>query len=295
MAHWVAVVNANAGSSDDPALDEALEVLRADGSLDVHRTEDADDLVAAVEASIGGVLAVVGGDGSIHAVVNAADRAGRLDDVEIAIVPLGTGNDFVRTIGVVADPVEAAHQAVTTTARAADVVRDDQGGIVVNAAHVGIGAEANLRAEPWKKVLGPVGYAVGAIVSGVTGKGFHADVRVDGAAVELPHRLLQVAVGNGRYVGGGAPLLPDADPFDGRLDVAISWSEPRLRRLAYAWRLRKGRHPMRDDVIYRKAERVEVTGEPTPVNIDGEVCGEQRRHTWTVEPGRLRLRAPAAE
>ncbi|MEH3032469.1 MAG: diacylglycerol kinase family protein [Aeromicrobium erythreum] len=292
MAHWVAVVNAKAGSSDDPSLEEALAVLGEGRDLDVRRTSDRDELQDAVRAARGGVVVAVGGDGSIHAVVTAIDDLDLFDEVELAIVPLGTGNDFVRTLGIEADPVVAARQAVEATARPADVIRDDAGRLVVNAVHVGLGAEANVKAEPWKKAFGPVGYALGAITAGVVGKGVIASVWVDGQRLASPRRLLQVAVGNGRYVGGGAPLLPEADPFDGQLDVAVSWAEPRLRRLGYAWRLRKGRHPMRDDVVYRKASRVEVRGEPTRANLDGDLCDAARHHVWTVEPGRLHLRAP---
>jgi YegS/Rv2252/BmrU family lipid kinase len=290
---WVAVVNAQAGSSDDPRLEQALDVLRAHALLEVHRTEDRDDLHAAVEAARGGVLVAVGGDGSIHAVVTAIDDLDVFDDVELAIVPLGTGNDLVRTLGISDDPVEAAHQAAASEARAADVIRDQEGRLVVNAVHVGLGAEANAKAAPWKRVLGPAGYAVGAVITGVVGQGIRASVHVDGEPIHSPRRLIQVAVGNGRYVGGGAPLLPEADPFDGSLDVAVVWAHARWKRLGYAWRLRRGRHPMRDDVVYLKGTDVEVRGEPMQANLDGDLCDPSPHHRWRVEPGRLLLRAPA--
>ncbi|MCO7239113.1 diacylglycerol kinase family protein [Aeromicrobium sp. CnD17-E] len=290
---WVAVVNAQAGSSDDPRLEEALDVLRAHAPLEVRRTEDRDDLQDAVSAARGGVVVAVGGDGSIHAVVTAVDDLDLFDDVEVAIVPLGTGNDFVRTLGLSDDPVEAARQAVDCVARSADVIRDGQDRLVVNAAHVGLGAEANVKAAPWKKAFGPVGYAIGAAITGVVGKGFRATVHVDGQRIDSPRRLIQVAVGNGRYVGGGAPLLPAADPFDGSLDVAVVWAHARWKRLGYAYRLRRGRHPMRDDVVYLKGRDVLVQGEALQANLDGDICDASTRHRWVVEPGRMQLRAPA--
>lgn len=289
---WVAVVNAQAGSADDPRLDEALDVLRADGELVVHRTEDLDDLKDAVADARGGTVVSVGGDGSVNAVVTAIDELGVYDDVALAIVPLGTGNDFVRTLEISDDPVEAARQAVDGVERRMDVIRDQEGRVVVNAAHVGLGAEANIKARPWKKAFGPVGYAIGAVVSGVVGKGIRASVTVDGQPVHSPRRLIQVAVGNGRYVGGGAPLLPEADPFDGSLDVAVVWAHARWKRLGYAWRLRRGRHPTRDDVVYMKGHEVTVVSESTSANIDGEICAPVTSFRWTVEPGCVRLRGP---
>lgn len=290
---WIAVLNGQAGGSDDPDLETALDVLRAHAPLDVRSTEDRDDLQEAVRSARGGTIVAVGGDGSIHAVVTAIDDLDAFDDVQVAIIPLGTGNDFIRTLGISDDPVEAARQAVASEPRPADLIRDDTGALVVNAVHIGLGAEANVKAEPWKKAFGPVGYAIGAIITGVVGRGIRATVHVDGTRVHSPRRLIQVAVGNGRFVGGGAPLLPEADPFDGHLDVAVVWAHARWKRLGYAWRLRRGRHPLRDDVSYLKGSQVTVRGERTPANVDGDICAPSARHAWQVEPGRMRLRAPA--
>lgn len=292
MRPCIAVANAAAGGSDDEIVDAVMDVLGDSVGAELRRTDGLDELAEAVKDAAGGLVVVLGGDGSIHAVASTLDRLGLLDDVAVAIVPLGTGNDFVRTLGVAEDSLEAAAQVADSTERRADLVRDQDGEVVINAVHVGLGVHANLAAAPWKKALGPVGYAIGTIVAGVTGRGVHARVEVDGERVASPRRLLQVAVGNGRYVGGGAPLLPDADPFDGLLDVAVSWATPRWRRLGYAWRLRRGRHPMRDDVVYRQARTVTVWGESMAANLDGDIGPEARSHTWTIEPGRLRLLTP---
>ncbi len=292
MTRWVAITNGQAGGSGDPVLEEVLATLDEAVDLQVHHVDGDDDLHAALRAARGGVAVAIGGDGSVHAAVAGLDALDLFEEVELAIIPMGTGNDYVRTVGIDADPVEAARQAIAHEARATDLVRDDLGRLVVNVVHVGLGAEANERAEPWKERLGPAGYAVGAIASGVLGKGVHARVTVDGEVVARGERLAQVAVGNGRHVGGGAPLLPEADPFDGLMDVAVSFAEPRWRRLGYAWRLRRGRHPMRDDVVYRRCHEVTVSGEPMDVNLDGDMYDAREQHVWRVQPGLLRLRCP---
>ncbi|MGJ9412700.1 diacylglycerol/lipid kinase family protein [Aeromicrobium sp. CF4.19] len=297
MTEWVAIANANAGTSSADEVGTAMEILRAAHDVRLVETEDADDLREALEkVATGSTILALGGDGSLHAVVTVLDRIGRLGDVVLALVPHGTGNDFARTIGMDRDDsAAAARQLLEAREVSIDLVRDDQGRPVVNAVHVGIGAEAAEEAQPWKKALGPVGYGIGAIISGVKHRGFHGTVLVDGEA--LPHRgrIIQVAIGNGRYIGGGAPLLPEADPGDGLLDVAVSWSNPRLHRVAYAWRLRKGRHPQRDDVTYTKATSVSVTGDPTPGNLDGELCPPSSSHSWRIEPGAFRMLVPRDE
>lgn len=294
---WVAIANAKAGTSAADEVERALEILRSTHDVRLEETEDADDLrdvLTSVED--GTVVVALGGDGSLHAVVTVLDDIGRLGDVVLALVPHGTGNDFARTIGMDRDDsARAAEQLLHAEDVDIDLVRDDRGRPVVNAVHVGIGAEAAVEAKPWKKALGPVGYAVGAVISGVKHRGFKGAVTIDGRPVPSRGRIIQVAVGNGRYIGGGAPLLPEADPGDGLLDVAISWSNPRLHRVAYAWRLRKGRHPQRDDVEYRRGREVTVVGEPTPGNLDGEVCEEATTHGWTVEPASFRMLVPRDE
>ncbi len=294
---WVAIANAKAGTSSADEVDEALDLLRTVRDVRLEETEDADDLREVLSRlDDDTVVLALGGDGSLHAVVNVLDSLGRLGDVVLALVPHGTGNDFARTIGMDRDDsAAAARQLLDAREVSIDLVRDDQGRPVVNAVHVGIGAEAAVEARPWKKALGPVGYAVGAVISGVKHRGFKGAVTIDGRPVPSRGRIIQVAVGNGRYIGGGAPLLPEADPGDGLLDVAISWSNPRLHRVAYAWRLRKGRHPQRDDVEYRRGREVTVVGDPTPGNLDGEVCEEASTHGWTVEPSSFRMLVPRDE
>ncbi len=298
---WTVVVNASAGSSEDDVVDAVVTALREGVEVDLARTEDLDDLADVLgRVPQDATVVVLGGDGSLHAVVEALDRLGRLRDVVIGLVPLGTGNDFARTLDIdPQDPAAAARALLDASERDVDLVRDGTGAVVVNAAHVGVGAEATVAADPWKKRLGPVGYAVGAIVSGFTSEGFRGTVRVDGTEVPVRGRLLQVAVGNGRYVGGGAPLLPEADPFDGRLDVVVSWADTPLRRLGYAWRLRSGRHTEGDDTEPLRGTRVtvEVVGSTADDggvrgNSDGEVSDPSTSHSWELEPGAWRLLVP---
>ncbi len=293
MRPVTAVANANAGSSENELVERVVALLREHTDVRLACTEGEDDLRKELEDADGRLVVVLGGDGSLHAVVAVLDELGLLSPAQVALVPMGTGNDFARTIGMRRDdPVGAAQQLLDAEPCAFDLVRDDRGRVVVNAVHVGIGADAAVEAKPYKARLGAVGYAIGAVISGMKHKGFRAQVTVDGRRLQNRGRIIQVAVGNGRYVGGGAPLLPEADPGDGLMDVAVSWSNPRLRRLAYAWRLRKGRHPYRDDVEYVRGRQASVVGEPTRGNLDGEVDDERPSHAWRIEPGALTMLLP---
>ena len=188
------IANADAGTAD--GLDAALEVL----DCEVAHTSTPDELDEVVRRDR--FLVAAGGDGTLHAVVAAMHRQGRLADTTLGLIPLGTGNDFARGAGVPLDPVEAAHLVRSGTARGIDLLLDDAGGIVVNNVHVGAGAEASRAAQPWKRRLGPVGYAIGAGLTALRPPTLRLLVTVDGKVISR-RPTLQVAVGNAPYVGEG--------------------------------------------------------------------------------------------
>jgi diacylglycerol kinase (ATP) len=296
MTTLLAIANADAGTADEEAVDSVVTVLQGDADVEVVRTSSPQDLSAALAArpALDGVV-VLGGDGSLHAVVDALRSAGRLADVVIGLVPLGTGNDFAATLGLPDDAVEAARIITVGHTRQFDLIIDGQDDVVVNAAHIGIGAEAARAARPWKKALGPVGYVAGAVLAGLRGlrtPGARLEITVDGKPLSRHEPVVQVAVGNGRFVGGGTPLLPQADPSDGRLDVAVSYTESPRRRIAYAWSVRRGDHHRRDDVAYVRGTEVSVRGEKLACTSDGELSAPRPEHAWRIEPAALTMYVP---
>nr|MCW2727629.1 hypothetical protein [Aeromicrobium sp.] len=296
MTRLLAIANADAGNTDDTAIDEVVIALQAAVDLELVRTSSPEDLSTALSErpDIDGVV-VLGGDGSLHAVVQALHDAKRLDGLTVGLVPLGTGNDFAATLDIPPEHVAAAQVIAAGRTRPIDLIVDGDGVVVVNAAHIGIGAEAAAAARPWKKALGPIGYVIGAILTGLKGlttPGATLRVSIDGKALPRKEPIIQVAVGNGRYVGGGAPLLPRADPSDGQLDVSVSYTESPRRRIAYAFSVRRGEHHRRDDVVYLRGTEVTVTGDALSCTSDGELTGASKRHAWHIVPGALTMYVP---
>ncbi|MCW2789567.1 MAG: hypothetical protein JWQ91_3130 [Aeromicrobium sp.] len=296
MTSLLAIANADAGTSSDEVVKEVVAALRDDFDVELVTTSGPDDLAAALadRADVDAVL-VLGGDGSLHAVVAALHHAGRLADVTIGLVPLGTGNDFAATLGLPDEPLRAAEVLTTGHTKAIDLILDDKDGVVINAAHIGIGAEAAAAARPWKKALGPIGYLIGAIVTGLRGltsDGARLTITVDGKTLPRKEPVIQVAVGNGRFVGGGAPLLPQADPSDGRLDVSVSYTESPRRRIAYAFSVRRGDHHRRDDVVYLRGTEVTVRGDALRCTSDGELTKPSTTHIWKLQAAALTMYVP---
>ncbi len=266
-------------------------VLAGHGKTELVRIAEAKELDRALDRLDGRTLVVAGGDGSLHFAVQRLWDRGELGEVTLGLVPLGTGNDFARGLGLPLDPREAASVAATGKARRLDVLVGDDGGVVVNMAHAGLGAEAAEDAKALKKRLGPVAYPVGALIAAVRDQGWELEVSVDGAAVGGDAELM-VGVGNGKTIGGGTPLCPDANPDDGLLDVVVVNATGPASRVAFASALRKGRHLGRDDVHHARGREVRISGDPVRHNVDGEIGGELSDRTYRVVPSAWSLLMP---
>lgn len=293
MSPTLLVSNAEAGTHTMAAIEAARAVLERD--IDVRHEQnvapdDLDDLLR--EGS--GPVVVAGGDGSLHAVVSALYRLQRLDRGPIGLIPLGTGNDFARGVGIPADPEAAAAVVVQGHRRPVDLIVDSEDQVVVNAVHVGVGAEAGVDAEAWKPYLGRLGYPVSAVIAGLRSTGVHLRVEADGQVLaDGDRRVLQFGFANGPSIGGGTELAPDADVSDGRGDVIVSFAVPRKDRLLYAVHLRRGTHDERHDVRRVLARRVRVSSTETlRCNTDGDIGEPVREREWRVLPGAWELLAP---
>jgi diacylglycerol kinase family enzyme len=250
-------------------------------------------LDAALTGLDGRVLVVAGGDGSLHLVANRLRRLGRLDQVQVGLVPLGTGNDFARTAGIPLDPHQAAIALTTARPHRFDLLEDDTDKVVVNAAHAGLGAEAAAVAADHKPRLGPLAYPLGALLAGLREEGWALRVSVDGTAIASGERLLMVGVANGPTIGGGTPLCPVARADDGRLDVVVVAAVGPAARAGFAAALRAGTHLDRNDVHHLRGTRVQISGEPVRHNLDGELEAEVTERGYRVLPGAWSLLVPA--
>jgi YegS/Rv2252/BmrU family lipid kinase len=287
------ITNSEAGSADDDTLECALEVLRAGADVEVVATSNPGELDGVLHRRGGRRLVVAGGDGSMHAVISALHRRNELEEAVVALVPLGTGNDFARGCGIPLDPAEAARVALHGRVRPVDLIVDEVGEVVVNNVHIGVGAQAARKAHTWKSRLGKAGYLVGAAIASVNPPFIRVRVEVDGEPVcQLDRPVLQVAVGNGSRVGGGTELTPQAEAEDGKLDVMVSFAVGPFARFGYALGLHRGNHDERDDVFYARGSTVSVSGQSFYCSADGELYGPERHRTWRIEPGAFSMPLP---
>ncbi len=288
MTGLLVICNDAAGSNDRSRVEDAVGVLERWYDVETAHTANLDELTGVLARRGGRSVVVVGGDGSLHTVVRILHRLGDLQETVLGLIPQGTGNDFARTLRLPLEPKAAAEVIVTGRQCNVDLLVDDRDGVVVNAVHAGVGADAGTAARPWKW-LGPVGSTVGAFLAGVTTRGNKIRVTADGKLLaDGNRRLLQVGVGNGAYIGGGVQLTPEADPTDGLADVLVSFAVRPVDRLVYALRLRRGTQKRLHDVMATRAHSVTLSSrEGFCCNADGEVTGPIRSRTWTVRQAAL--------
>jgi len=132
------ISNAKAGSADERMLHEVLDVLRrGGGGVRSEPLGSPDQLDALLGAHPHRLVVAAGGDGTLHLLVAALHARGELASRVIGLVPLGTGNDFARTVGIPLAAIAAARVVLQGSPREVDLLTDDAGGVVVNAVHLG--------------------------------------------------------------------------------------------------------------------------------------------------------------
>lgn len=231
-----------------------------------------------------------GGDGTVHAVVQGLMRAPA--PAVLGALPLGTGNDLVRTLGFSLDPERALAEIDDTSMRAFDVARvsiADEVRYVINSSAGGLSVEVDRIVEPDSKARwGPFAYVLGAL--DLIGDPPHYDVaiRIDDQLVDHLRCCCFVAT-NGPTVGGGLQVAPTADPEDGLFDLLVVESGPRVALAALGAQLKNGQVLSSPLARHYVGRTLEISGDPTPINLDGEVIGDLSSIRYEVLPRVLRV------
>jgi YegS/Rv2252/BmrU family lipid kinase len=288
-----ALLVANLQSRRAPELIRAaVERLRSHPGLrlnvvDVRDASSISRLIVELRETCDLVI-VGGGDGTM----NAAARGLLETKLPLGILPLGTANDLARTLGIPEDLDAAARLIAEGEPRLIDV-GEVNGHPFFNVASIGLSAElAQGLTGDLKKRFGRLGYAIAAMRVLARAKPFRAVIESElGTAKVL---TLQVAVGNGRFYGGGMAIEKNAAIDDGHLDL-YSLEMRRAWKLAFMARaFRYGEHGAWREVRAAQASEFEVrTRKEKPVNADGEIVTTTPAR-FRVHPKALAVYAPAS-
>lgn len=287
------MVVANDGAGAIEGLDEAVGALRRRVETAVVRVSAPADLGGALAGIVPGTVVAAGGDGTLNMLVQHLWAHDLLDRVVVGLLPLGTGNDLARTLGIPLDAETAASVVLAGRTRALDLLVDDAGTVAVNAVHGGIGGLVAIQAAPLKPLLGRLAYAAGAALAGARTPGWEALVEVDGAVL-AKGRVLFAGLGNGASIGGGTVLWPLARPDDGLAEVTVAFAGTTWSRLRLAGALRSGDPRPVDGVVVGRGRTVRIDGDAMPYNADGEALPPSSLRTWRLQPRAWRVLAPVS-
>jgi YegS/Rv2252/BmrU family lipid kinase len=267
------------------------------------------------EAEAGGarLVVAVGGDGTLHEVVNGLldGRSTLGDDLAVGLIPAGRGSDYARTLRAPRDPTELVERfarwlegdrAAARTVDAGEVSyvstavvagrpapsgagdHERESRRFINAAGIGFSPFVAQRTRRFPDRLGPYLYTAAGLLTILDWRERGVRLRWNDAGEE-ERAVESIEVALGRYEGGGMLVAPDAELSDGLFDVMVVDSVSRIEMLTFSWRIRSGTHVTSPRVSVRRARSLDVDVEdgcgPLYLQADGELLGR--------DPFRLRV------
>ena len=218
------------------------------------------------------VVVACGGDGTVHLAVNSLPNM----DIPIAVIPLGTGNDFARFLGI-KNPIEGIVALKSGASRNLDfgvvTLANDETRKYVGVASCGFDAQVNERANTYRGPAGTLKYLFALLVELSKLSARELDIALSGEA-KLKQTLTLVAIGNTSSYGGGMKMCPSADATDGLLEVTFVAKVSRRILLRVLPKVFWGTHVRHPLVTQASCAGIDIGGESFPVYADGERVGQ---------------------
>ena len=256
--------------------------------------------LAAEAASAGATaIVVVGGDGTVHEVVDGLARAGASDRVELGLIPFGTGRDFARSLRIPRRLDDALEVVRGGRVRTVDIGRatyaSGNGEAVAhfaNFAGAGIsGAIADRANRTTKAFGGRLSFIWATLAVFTRWQPTEMTVEIDGERRQV--LLLEALAMNGDYTAGGMWVAPEASLEDGAFDVVLIGDFSKAEFTTTFPKIYRGTHVSHAKVEIVRARELRVDApSPLPIVLDGEQPGTTPVR-FEVVPGALRVRVPA--
>jgi YegS/Rv2252/BmrU family lipid kinase len=212
------------------------------------------------------LVIVGGGDGTLNAVVDVLVEV----QLPLGIIPLGTANDLARTLGIPNSLPEACRIIAEGNLKYIDLGWVN-GKHFFNVASLGLSVRITQKlSKGLKRRLGVLAYAWTALQVLSKTRPFTALIGIDGETIKV--KTLQIAVGNGRYYGGGMPIAEDARIDDQRLDLYSLEVQYWWQIFPLLWTLPRGQHGLLSWVRTLNGKEIQVqTRKSHGINTDGEI------------------------
>lgn len=243
-------------------------------ATDIARELSADNDITAVIS--------VGGDGTAFEVANGLAGTGKA----MGIIPSGTGNDFIKSVGLPRKPMEALQYILTHQAKKVDMGRLNDGRFL-NVCGTGFDVTVLDYTESFKKRFrGLTPYLFGLIKAIFHYTPVHLRIETDEFSEEGDYLVCSIA--NGQYIGGGIPICPIAEPDDGKLDLVLISNIRRAAIPRYLPGLLKGKDLSFKMTRHFRVEHVTIENDDMRLNVDGEIF-PMKKAEFAVEKAILNL------
>jgi diacylglycerol kinase (ATP) len=245
-------------------------------------------------------VVVVGGDGSVNEAVNGLLAVGAGKEVELAVIPRGTGTDFIRTFEIPRKLDRAIEVARDGAVRAIDAGQvsyrawdgSSATAFFANIASAGMSGAVAMRANATSKALGGRASFLWATLA-VFARWRNTQVSVDVDGEPREGSMLDVIVANCEWLGGGMHMMPKAKPDDGLFEVLLIGDITKRDLVQTLPKIYRGTHLPHPKAEELRGRRVRVDAETQlPIELDGEQPGTTPA-TFAIVPDALRLRVPA--
>jgi len=254
---------------------QIIETEYTGHARELAQTLDLTDLTA---------LCAIGGDGTLHEVVNGLLTRTDSQTVPIGLIPGGSGNSFMHTVDCL-DPFEAARGIVEGRKRPVDVAEvtlDSRAVYACNIVGWGLATDI-LRRSEWYRWLGESRYTIASLVEVLKGKHRIARLEVEGEVIEGDFSFVLAC--NTKYTGKGMLMAPDAQLSDGLIDLVVVRSASRFEMLRLLPKIFDGSYLTSPKVTCRQVKEFTLTPEiKETVNVDGELMDQTPIHV-TMLPG----------
>ena len=269
MQHALVIINPHSRNGQAAALDDAIEVLKASGmQVSVCESKNEQHLASLIEGydQDDGVVVIGGGDGTISSALAALYKSQHA----LAILPMGTANDFARSIGVPQDLSAAARIIVAGKRKRVSLGRINNEHLFINVAHVGLGVDVTHElSSDSKKCFGVFAY-LGAFMRALR-RNQRFKLHIEAQEWSSSTKVIHLAVGNGRYYGGGNIVDERATLLDEEFNLFFIKPKPWWQLLMLGPRLRQGASDKTQHIVRKTAKKFTVqTSSAKELEADGE-------------------------
>jgi diacylglycerol kinase (ATP) len=287
------ILNPHAGKGKAGQLFPSIEKkLRTQGLVfDVHETTGpghATEICRAEVANGARTVIAAGGDGTIREIVNAL----AVHPATLGIIPVGSGNDFIKSTGVPRDLDVACRTIAGGRTRTIDLIRVGPTWCA-NAVGVGFDALVVVEASKMRRLRGLALYLSAVVKATMHFTCPRTTIELDGKRWD--QSILLIACANGQHFGGGFHIAPEARVDDGLMDICVIDAVRGLTILQKLMYVIKGTHAQLKEVKFYRARKVRLTSpDILYVQADGDLMPEADPHSLEIEirPGALTLLVP---